>query len=226
MWFLCWTVLAHATAPVVAMGDGLVVAPPETATSVPATLGWVPVLADCLNERAPGSFQMIDRVVPGETAQSARGRVTSVLELSPSVVIVGVGARELGVPEPDVGAFDQGLQALVDDLGSSASAPLDVVLLGVVPPRDETPDSTAAKAVEAWNARMAQLAESRASVHFVDLWTKWPKLGEGRTSLLTSPHELSPAGHARVASHVCEVLVNLRPMSTHPKQAPSATEPE
>lgn len=226
MWFLCWTVLAHATAPVVAMGDGLVVAPPQTAARVPASLGWVPVLADCLNERKPGSFQMIDRVAPGETAQSARGRVTSVLELSPSVVILGVGARELGAQEPDVGAFNQGLEALLDDLVAPATPSVDVVLLGVVPPRDAGPDSPATKAVEDWNVGMGRLAEARPSVHFVDLWAKWPKLGEGRTSLLTSPHELSPAGHARVAAHVCEVLVNLHPATQKQPPEAAATAPE
>ena len=224
MLFSIWMWIAHAASPVVAMGDGLVVAPPSAEVAVPASLGWVPVLADCLEERSPGNFQMIDRVVPGETVQTALARVTTVLDLSPSVVIVGLGARELGVQTPDPGAFERGILILLEGLLPPDASGRVVVLLGVVPSRSAAENREDASAVEAWNGRLARLARARSSVHFVDLWSGWPQAGQRLPVLHAADHELSPAGHAQVASQVCEVVLGLSPEAKETRS--TATVPE
>lgn len=203
--------LALAADPVVAMGDGLVVAPPDTKTAANSTGSWVAALADCLEETAPERFRVVDRVAPGETVRSARERVAAVVELAPAVVVVGLGARELGAAKPDAGRFRKDLDRLVRDLKATPST--EVLLVGMVAPTLHqadagSPEDQAAldALADEWNAALSEVARADG-VRQVDLWSSWPKKGGERAALTTGAWELSDQGHARVAAAVCEALV-------------------
>ena len=150
-------------------------AAPEHST-VPG--GWVSVLADCLEERAPGAWSVVDRTVAGDTAASARTRLATVRGLKPAVVVVGVGARELADPASDVEAFRREVNGLVQDL-VVAPAPR-ILIVGVVPPTlAQLPaggDQAAADARTArWNAVLGEVAKAHSEVAILDLWTEWPR---------------------------------------------------
>ena len=200
--------------PVVAIGDGLVVAPPEAATTAPSTGSWVAALGDCLEERAAGRFQVVDRVAPGETARTARERVGEVRELGPSVVVVGLGARELGAEKPDAGRFRKEMTRLVRELVSAESTPR-VLLVGMIPPTLDQAEA-AEKGQQGrldelavrWNGALAELAASEAQVEHVDLWSDWPRAADLRAGLTALAWELSDPGHARVAAAVCDAVID------------------
>lgn len=209
---LLLTQMALAAEPVVAMGDGLVAAPPDAQTAAPSTSSWVAALADCLEERATGRFQVVDRVAPGETVRSARDRVDSVRELTPKVVVLGLGARELGASKPDSKSFKRDLGRLVREI-RTVDTPAEVFVVGMIAPTlhqadagDPEEQTRLDELADAWNDALVAFAKAEGVRH-VDLWSSWPRDGGERASLTTGAWELSDQGHARVAAAVCDALV-------------------
>ena len=203
--------MALAADPVVAMGDGLVVAPPDAKTAANSTGSWVASLGDCLQEASSEQFRVVDRVAPGETVRSARDKVAAVVELSPAVVVVGLGARELGSAKPDSSKFRKELGKLVRDLRATET-PSQVLLVGMVAPtlhQADAGDPEAQEKLDAladeWNASLGDVAKQEGVRH-VDLWASWPRKGGERAALTTGAWELSDQGHARVAAAVCDAL--------------------
>lgn len=207
-WIWLLSVAAWAQpAPLVLVGDGLVAgATTEAAAGArgQASGGWASVLADCLEERAPGRWAVVDRTVEAETARSAHAQVEAVRGLKPELVVVGVGAREAARADASPEGFRTELSGLVGALEEAGAK--RVLLLGVLP------SGAAASAddarLQAWNAAIAQVASSRsASRAYVDIWTDWPKAGEARAKLVDPNASLSHQGHARVAAAVCDAAV-------------------
>ena len=206
---------AIAGAPVVALGDGLVVSPAEAAGPGPSAGSWVAVLADCLDERSPAKYRVVDRVHTGETARTALKKVETVRALEPSVVVVGLGARELGQAKPDAVKFRRDLTRLVRDLRVDDST-TEVLLVGMVSPVLDT-DSAAHRQssldaqASAWNVSLAEIAAEAEGVQHVDLWANWPRSGADRAALTDQVWTLSDQGHARVATAICDALTGIRP---------------
>jgi len=194
------------------MGNGLVALPAGAERGATETVpgGWVTVLQDCLDEGAPASFTVIDRAVPGETAKSARERVDGVVELSPGLVVVALGAQELGDESPSPARFKRDLQRLVDALRQAPRKP-DVLLLGMVPPTlaqaGEVPGNAQQdidNRTSAWNEALKSVASEQAGVRHVDLWSDWPRESGQRAGLTVNGWHLSDQGHARVGAAVCD----------------------
>ncbi len=195
----------------VALGDGLVVSPASAAGPGPSTGSWVAVLADCLEERSPAQYRVVDRVQSGETVRTALKKVDAIRALEPSVVVVGLGARELGQPKPDAAKFKRDLGRLVRDLRLDGG-PAEVLLVGMVPPVLETEASTEDQQsmdeqASTWNASLGELAAEDTSIRHVDLWAGWPRKGNERTELTEEVWTLSDQGHARVATTICDALL-------------------
>jgi hypothetical protein len=197
-------------AAVVAMGDGLVAGPPAS-EAPPVAGGWVPSLADCLEERAPGRFSVIDRAVTGETAASARKRVREVVGLTPAMVVVTLGAQELADPDATAEALTVSLRDLVGALHKRDTP--RVLLVGMVPPTlTQTAYADRERQVKAdartteWNASVAALAEQLPAVQHVDLWADWPR-DAARAELTRQGWSLSEQGHARVAAAICDAVL-------------------
>jgi len=196
--------------PVVALGDGLVAGNPPVETSA-GPGGWVAALADCLEERAPGQWSVVDRTVAGDTATTARARVGDVRDLGPALVVVSVGAVELADPRAQPQAFKAQLGKLADSLRAPPGLP--VMLVGVIPPTlsQVGPDAGDQAAVDArtrtWNQVLAEVASPSADITHLDLWTSWPREGAARAALTTDGVHLSDQGHARVAAAVCDAVL-------------------
>lgn len=130
---------ASEAVAVVAMGDGVVAgAPGALSSESPAAIpgGWVTVLADCLQERAPQRFSVVDRAIAGDTVRSARDRIPGVRELAPAWVILALGAHELAGEHVDAKKLGKELEALVGELRekrTGVEAP-QVLLVGIVSP--------------------------------------------------------------------------------------------
>lgn len=218
MWWWWSTVtLAQLPQPVVALGDGLVAGPPAKATAVEPALpgGWVPALADCLEERSPQRFTVVDRAVGGETVATVRGRLAGVRELQPAWVVVTLGAQEIADPAADLKRFRQDLRAVVDELTArSRKSRTGVLLVGLVPPTlgqvegadPATQDGVDGRTAE-WNRAFVELAASVDNVVHVDLWTEWPRDASARAALTVNGWSLSDQGHARVAAAVCDAVI-------------------
>lgn len=207
---------------VVAIGNGLIAGHPSSAevsssSSVPG--GWVPVLADCLEERAPQRFSVVDRAVPAETVISARQRVAAVRDLSPGFVVVALGAQDLAA-EPPAGDLKR-LKGELDDLvvellgrGRRIVRPT-VLLLSMVPPAlvdaPEDPEHPGTnkldERIDAWNDALAQIARGKDGVVHVNLLADWPREPEARAALTHKGWTLSDQGYARVAAAVCDAIL-------------------
>ncbi len=179
MWW--WVVAAWAGSPVVALGDG------GTAPANPVTGGWVTVLADCLEERAPGQFSVVDRTI----ASNHKG--VAVAELGAAAIVVA-----LGPDDTPIGAFRRELGRLIRSLRDAAP---QIVLVGIAPP--STGDAARAAA---WNAAVASAAQAEPGVRHVDLLADWP-VEEAARAALTTDGILSDQGHARIAAAVCDTLL-------------------
>ena len=203
---------AIAGTPVVALGDGLVVSPAEAAGPGPSAGSWVAVLADCLDERSPAKYRVVDRVQSGETVRSALKKVEAIRALKPSVVVVGLGARELGQVKPDAVKFRRDLGRLVRDLRVDDTT-TDVLLVGMVSPvlaKDSTDQqSSVDEQASVWNVSLAELAAEDEGIQHVDLWASWPRTGADRSALTEQVWTLSDQGHARVATAICDALIDL-----------------
>lgn len=177
-------------ATVLAVGDGIIAAPPTASPAPTVPGGWVPVLADCLAERSPQKFTVVDRATPGETVASARGRAAEAVELSPALIVVALGAREVAAGAAPTRAS---VQALVTEL----RAPRVLLLPALAPPGA----SAAIEArVEAYDKVLAEVA----GAELVPI--EWPKDSAAR-GLLAIGGSLTDPGHARVAAAVCERIL-------------------
>jgi hypothetical protein len=212
--FWCTATALAASQPVVAMGNGLVASSlgqdPAATETVPG--GWVSVLQDCLDEGAPGAYSVVDRAVPGETARSARERISGVLDLSPRTVVVALGAQELGAETPNPVRFSKDLRKLVDALREGETPPV-VLVVGMVSPTLEQDADAVGEAqnvldrrTTAWNEALRAEAEGRPGLHHVDLWSSWPRNGVARSGLTTGGWQLSDQGHARAGAMVCDAV--------------------
>ena len=222
MWWWAAAALAGSPAAVVAMGDGLVAGPPA-AVAPEVAGGWVASLADCLEERGPGDYAVVDRAVAGETAASARKKVADVHTLAPALVVVTLGAQELADDKAEPSALVQELERLVGELRPKKSR-LPIVLVGMVPPSLEQAGAGGEERqraidarTEAWNGEVAALARRIGAAH-VDVWRDWPR-GERRATHTERGWHLSEQGHARVAAAVCDAVVAAVPP---PSAAPAA----
>lgn len=218
MWWWWSTIaLAQQPLPVVALGDGLVAGPPARAAAAEpgGPGGWVPALADCLEERSPQRFTVVDRAVGGETVASARGRLAGVRELQPAWVIVTLGAQELSDPAVDLKRLRQELRGVVDELTARArKGRPGVLLVGLVPPTLGQVDGAEAAAQEGvdgrtaeWNRALAEVAGQAEQVVHVDLWADWPREAQARSALTVQGWSLSDQGHARVAAAICDAVL-------------------
>jgi len=215
-----WAFLAMAWAgpkAIVAVGDGLVAAdaPPAAVTAPVADAGsdvseekgaeaptvaggWVAVLADCLEERRPHQYALVDHTADHGTLGDARRHVAEYRELSPALVIVGVG-----VPgDADRDGLRSDLDGLVDDLAADHGP--SVLLVGPVPTHDESGPSD--RRTRAWNDDVERIAAARRAAH-LDLLATWPPPGEERAGLTLSGRQLSDQGHARVGAQVCDAVL-------------------
>jgi lysophospholipase L1-like esterase len=188
--------------------------------------GWVPVLADCLEERAPQRFSVVDRAVSAETLVTARKRVSAVRELAPGFVVVTLGAQEITAGPAEPGDLKQ-LRGELDDLvgellgkGRKAARPT-VLLLSMVPANlaqaGGPPDEIEAQQrevdlrISSWNEALAQVAKGSDSVAHVNLLADWPQEAEARARLTEGGWTLSDQGHARVAAAVCDAILASKP---------------
>jgi len=192
---------------IVAIGDGLVAGPPTSAAK-PVAGGWVPSLADCLEERAPGRFALVDRAAPGETAATARERLAAVKKLAPAMVVMSLGAQELADPDTTSEALRTDLQQLAAEVGDT-----QVLLVGLVAPTltqtayaDVNRQRRADERTTEFNAAVADLAKASDRLVHVDLWRDWPR-DAARADLTQKGWSLSEQGHARVAAAVCDAVV-------------------
>ncbi|MCB9685783.1 MAG: SGNH/GDSL hydrolase family protein [Alphaproteobacteria bacterium] len=194
--------------PVVAVGDGIVV--PTAAPGDVASGGFVAVLADCLEERSPARFRVVDRAVAGETLETFRGKLGEVRELGPSWVIVTLGARELAVAEADPKAVGSELGAVVAELRKGKGP--SVVLVGPVPPTlaEEEAQATADARVKAFNEVVASVAGGARGVFHVDPLVEWTRAEHPRAGLVSETGSLSDQGQAKVAASVCDVVMSPR----------------
>lgn len=194
--------------PVVAVGDGIVV--PASSAGDVASGGFVAVLADCLEERAPARFRVVDRAVAGETLASFRGKLPTVREIGPAWVVVTLGARELAAAEADPKSLGAELGSVVAELRKGKGP--EVVLVGPVPPRlDDADQQAAADArVKAFNEVVAGVAGGARGVFLVDPLTEWTRADHPRTGLVSEAGSLSDQGQAKVAASVCDVVMASR----------------
>ncbi len=203
--------------PVLAVGDGVVAAPP-TATSPPDQTmpgGWLPVLADCLEERKPAHFTVVDRAVVGETVRSLQDRAGSFRDLRPAWLVVTLGSRELAADDVDPKALRSEIEGVLGALrGKAKKGRPSLVLVGLVPPTlaqvlGEDPARQAAldERTASFNAELAELAKGQEDVVLVDLWSDWPRDNGARAGLTVDGWGLSDQGHARVAAAVCDALL-------------------
>lgn len=199
----------HAAEPLPVVTLGAQVAmdkplPMPASTGVPAPApvpgGWVPAFADCLEERAPQRFTVVDRASLGATISQLREHMAEIKALSARWIVVTLG------PEGETKGVRNDLEALVGDLGVE-----HVVLVGQVPVPSEdpepsaqpTPDERAAK----WNKLLGDVASRHPIAVHVDLWAGWPKDTAGRAALSTPSGQLSDQGLARVAAAVCDAVL-------------------
>lgn len=170
---------------VLAVGDGLV------AGSSGPSGAWVPALADCLEERAPHGYTVVDRVSADQTLASARAHAAEAKGLGASVVVLALGSREVA-GEWQAGPVRTALGALVADARGARR-----ILL--VPP---VPGTAAAPGLAAYDALLVDLAKADPAVERVDLLSTWPRDGA-----MTQAGALSEQGSARVAAAVCAAVL-------------------
>jgi hypothetical protein len=198
-----WMSLALAAPrPLVVVGDGLVVGSHAPSTEGEPSSGWVAGLGDCLGERAPGRYSVVDRVRPTETVRSVLGIVDAVLAPEPALIVMGLGAQEANA-SADLAEFEASLTALSARLGADGRG---LVLVGVVPSSEAAPGEGDAR-ITRWNEAISRVASASSARH-VDLWAAWPREPSARASLTASTHGLTDQGHARVAAAVCDAVLS------------------
>jgi lysophospholipase L1-like esterase len=192
------TAAAQDTRVVVTVGDGIVVAP-AAQEALPG--GIAAVLGDCLEERAPKKFSVVDRNAPGETLVSVQPKVDAVTALAPGWVVVTLGARELADPATDPATLATEVVAVATRLGAGPQR--TVLVLGLLPAAVEADQQALDARVGAYNTKLTSLAvpglvaldptaRGRKAA-------KEPQVDGGR---------LSAAGQARVAAAICELVLS------------------
>jgi len=111
---------ALAQSTVLALGEGSPADPPaagdapaEAADAMPG--GWVSVLADCLEERQPRRWSVVDRA-SGDVDGDLAG-------LRPTVVVLGLGGRDLALPPVDERALRTRVERRIRELRGAGPAP-------------------------------------------------------------------------------------------------------
>lgn len=197
-----------AAEPVVTVGAELVAGPPNAEAK--AQNAWVPVLADCLEEAAPGELAVVDRSRAGVTTKALAKDVASLKALGPKAVVIGVGARET---DGDVGAVSDRVGEVIRLLRADGGP--EVYLIGMVAPTlSQVPGLDGQEAADAhatgFNAELSKLATADDGVWHVDLWASWPR-DAGRERLTEGGYQLTDPAHARIGAVICErILANLR----------------
>jgi hypothetical protein len=181
---------------VVALGDGIVVSP-TAHEAVPG--GIAAVLADCLEERSPKRFSVVDRSVAGETLASARPKVTEIVGLGPAWVVVTLGARELADPSVDPAKLAADVAQLAGELGSGPAR--TVLLVGALPAAADGDGAALESRVAAFNAKLQALSAP-------GLVSLEPGRGKRPKEGLVEANRLSAAGQARVAAAICDVVLS------------------
>jgi hypothetical protein len=184
---------------VVALGDGLVVAPGgKDAVSAGLAAG----LGDCLEEKAPKRWGVVDRSDAGETLVSARPKVGDVVGLGPAWVVVALGARELADPatDPEKLAAELGAFAL-SVRGDKPESGRTVLLLGALASAGEGDRAPQQARVDGFNEALAKLGLPGV-VHLDPAKVrKVPKDG------LVDGEALTAAGQAKVVAAICELVL-------------------
>jgi hypothetical protein len=202
----------------------------------------VPALADCLEERAPRRYTVVDRLQDGETLASAQRKyvgadaggeppdpaeAAALGEVHPALVVVGLGGRELAAEAFDVKALRGALGGFVTGLRPKGRKPeATVLLLSAVPPTlaqvegaDPALQEKLDRRAADWNGALADLARPGAGLVHVDLLRDWPKDPTSRAALTVNGWSLSDQGHARVAAAVCDAVLAL-PAEVPPSPTP------
>lgn len=185
---------AFAWSTVVAVGEGRPEDPadrepaePEPAEALPG--GWVAVLADCLEERQPRRWSVVDRA-----AADPEGDLT---DLRPSVVVLGLGGPDLAVAAGDERSLRPRLERRIAALRVGGEGP---GLLLVGPVRVES----ARVRREELDRVMAELADRHEGVYHLDPVKEGPL---GGPPTLSEDGALTWQGHARVAAAVCDAIL-------------------
>lgn len=202
---MLWTFLlpfgsAFAQDPVAILAVGDRPAPSLTEQPPPPD-SWVQALQDCLNEKRPEGFQVVDRRIPGETVTTLKTRLEELASLAPAHVVIRLGSN------PDTEA----LSALVGALVTAESTAPAVVLLPFE--RPDPPPTAPAPTADATAESAATPDPSAPRGTWADLATH-PRV----TVLAEGPWHLTEQGNARVGARLCEAI--LPPVPT-----PQTTEP-
>ena len=196
MLLLSATALAEPPRVVVALGDGVVV-PPAAQEAVAG--GIAAVLADCLEERAPRRYSVVDRSAVGETVATARQKLPEIAGLGPAWVVVTLGARELAGAEVDPAKVAAEVAGLAAELGGGRDR--TVLLVGAVPSAGESSAAVAAR-VDAFNQHLSALGGAGIVALEPGRAGKRPK------ETLVDGDRLSAAGQAKVAASICDVVLS------------------
>ena len=176
------TALAWGQQTVVAVGE-------REASASNATLpgGWVRVLADCLEERKPSEYEVVDRRVVGETLTSLKERAADIAKLEPSWVVVSLGA----LPERTEAQWSELLTALIPTQSGGL-----VVLPAAAPDRAKLA------------GQLRQIVAARERLIVLDPYGAWPTSPDDRRALINeSDQQLTDQGYAKVASSMCDALL-------------------
>lgn len=126
----------RSEAPVVlVMGDSL-----SAGYGMPATQGWVALLADRLERRTP-PWEVVNASISGETTAGGRSRIVDALARHrPQVVVIALGANDglRGLPTEGTAAN------LAWMIGAAHGAGAEVLLVGMQMPPNLGPDYTRA----------------------------------------------------------------------------------
>lgn len=157
--------------------------------------GWVAGLGDCLEERRPGAFQVLDRRDASTTWAGLSDMVAGLAEHHPSRVVVALPADDS--PELDAAVVTQALDAL-------AEVSRQAWLIVALPIR---PDRRGPAYQE-----LSALVDTREAVRILDPW-KNPPISQA--SVGTPPwlaeDRVTPAGESRVASLTCNAVLPRTP---------------
>lgn len=184
-------------AVVVAVGDGLVVAP---GGGDAVSAGLAAGLGDCLEERAPKRFGVVDRSAPGETLASVRPKLAEVADLAPAWVVVTLGARELADPATEPQKLAAELGALASEL--RGDGPRKVIVLGAVPAGGDGERAALEARVAGFNGGLTGLSLPGVVPLDPGRIKKLPKDG------LVDGSKLSAAGQAKVVAAICELVLS------------------
>lgn len=182
-----------APTQVLVFGDSL-----SAAYKLPAEDGWVALLRQRLDQRAPGRFDVTNASASGETTSGGLTRLPEVLETGEyDWVLLELGAND-GLRGLPLNVIEANLQTLVDRIEAGGA---EVVLLGIMLPSNYGPAYA-----DPFAAMYARLAEAN------DL-PGLPFLLEGAASerelMFDDGIHPNAAGQQRVLENVWEVVAPL-----------------